>query len=115
VIREKVDEGFDAIGGWTKKSSGDVDWMKSRVADDITTRIGVEVRIAGRNAALAVDIIHLRRKIMDGALDAGIIVVPNETFGAFLAYKHPTIADAIRLKKEADFNDVPIMLMACLR
>jgi len=112
VVREMIDNSFESIGGWTKTVSGDVDWEKKVVSGSITTGIGVEVQVSGRSDLLAVDVIHLRRKIKDGVIDAGVIVVPNQTIGVFLTDRTPTIADAKRHIREADFDDSPILLIA---
>lgn len=112
AVRVMLDGSFESLGGWKKTVSGDVDWIKMVVQGSITTGIGVEVQISGRSDMLAVDVIHLRRKIKDGAIDAGVIVVPSEATGVFLVDRTPTIADAKRHITEADFDDSPILLIA---
>lgn len=112
VVRALIDDAFAKLEGWQITKSGDVDWRKCLKNGPSTVCIGVEVQVSGRSDMLAVDIIHLRRQIKDGKIDAGIIVVPDTVLGFYLTDRTPTVADAKRHVTEADFDDSPIMLMA---
>ena len=93
VIREKFDEGFERCGGWTKLTSGGIDWSKS---DTQGRRVGVEVQVSGRSDMLAVDVLHLQAELEAGELDIGIIIVPDDTLSRFLTDRTPNLRTAIR-------------------
>lgn len=106
-MRRAIDAGFDAIGGWTKLTVGGVDWTKSNA---IGASVGVEVQVSGRSDMLAVDIMHLKEKIVAGELDVGMIVVPDDTLSRFLTDRTPNLATAI---KHVDHraSDLPIRVL----
>ena len=107
-IREKIDEGFSAIEGWTKIASGGVDWSKE---NDRGSKLGVEIQVSGRSDMLAVDVLHLRTGLHAGRLDAGVIVVPDDELSRFLTDRTPNLRTAIRhVAPHAD--DMAVQLLA---
>ena len=108
IIRERFDEGFDRCGGWTKITSGGVDWSKS---DAHGRRVGVEVQDSGRSDMLAVDVLHLQDELEAGALDVGIIVVPDDALSRFLTDRTPNLRTAIR-HVESKASTMPIQIVA---
>ncbi len=91
-IRQKIDEGFDACGGWTKVQSGGVDWTKA----DTGSTVGVEVQVSSRSDLLAVDVLHLRNAMTEGRVDVGVIVVPDDALSQFLTDRTPNLRTALR-------------------
>jgi hypothetical protein len=92
-LRKLIDSRFGAIGGWTKISSGGMDWKKD---NNHSATIGVEVQVSGRSDLLAVDIMHLTQGIESGKIDVGLIMVPDDTLSRFLTDRTPNYATAIK-------------------
>jgi len=64
AVRKLIDKHFDLIGGWTKKVSGDMDWVKCKVVNGTKVCIGVEVQVSARSDLLVMDMIHLNASVM---------------------------------------------------
>ena len=107
-IREQIDERFSIAGGWVKVTVGGVDWTKENSRG---SKIGVEVQVSGRSDLLAVDVLHLREELIGGRLDAGIIVVPDDTLSRFLTDRTPNLRTAIR-HVESRASDMAVQLIA---
>lgn len=107
-IRKTIDENFAAIGGWTKVASGGIDWSKST---PLGSRLGVEIQVSGRSDMLAVDILHLSEKLQSGAIDAGVIVVPDDSLSRFLTDRTPNFRTAVR-HVEHRSKDLPLRVVA---
>ena len=107
-IRETIDGRFHLLGGWTKLVSGGVDWTKVDSAD---RTMGVEVQVSGRSDLLAVDVLHLHTQLSGGHLDAGVIVVPDNTLSPFLTDRTPNLRTAIR-HVESRAPDMPVQIIA---
>lgn len=107
-IRETIDNQFQSLSGWTKLVSGGVDWTKSDSAD---RTMGVEVQVSGRSDLLAVDVLHLHGQLSGGHLDAGVIVVPDDTLSPFLTDRTPNLRTAIR-HVESRAPDMPVQIIA---
>ena len=108
VIREWLDQGFEKCGGWRKLTSGGIDWSKS---DSQGRRVGVEVQVSGRSDLLAVDVLHLKSELDAGELDAGIIIVPDDTLSRFLTDRTPNLRTAIR-HLESSAPDIAVQVLA---
>lgn len=107
-LRQTLDTAFHGLGGWTMVKSGGIDWTKSSVQGGT---VGVEVQVSGRSDMLAVDIMHLKEKIIAGEIDAGIIIVPDDTLSYFLTDRTPNLATAIK-HVEDRAKDLPIRILA---
>ena len=107
-IRQQIDNRFDALGGWHKVTAGGVDWTK---ANEQGSKIGVEVQVSGRSDLLAVDVLHLGEQLTAGHLDAGIIVVPDDTLSRFLTDRTPNLRTA-RRHVESHAQDMAIRIVA---
>jgi hypothetical protein len=107
-IRQTIDAGFAKVGGWTKISSGGIDWTKSSSQG---ATLGVEVQVSGRSDLLAVDIMHLKEKLVAGAIDAGLIIVPDDTLSDYLTDRTPNFATAVK-HVEHRASDLPIRIVA---
>ena len=107
-IRETIDARFEFVGGWTKVVSGGVDWTKVDSAD---RSIGVEVQVSGRSDLLAVDVLHLHEQLSGGHLDAGVIVVPDDTLSPFLTDRTPNLRTAIK-HVDSRARDMPVQIIA---
>jgi hypothetical protein len=107
-IRQSIDAGFAAIGGWVKLVSGGVDWTKQ---SSVGASIGVEVQVSGRSDMLAVDVMHLKEDITDGKIDAGIIIVPADDLSRYLTDRTPNFATAVK-HVEHRASDLPIRIIA---
>ena len=92
-LRQQIDAGFAAVSGWEKTASGGVDWSKT---DANGRRLGVEVQVSGRSDMVAVDLLHLQAAMVGGALDAGVLVVPDDALSPFLTDRTPNLATAIK-------------------
>jgi hypothetical protein len=92
-IRQEIDARFAEIWGWSKKASGGIDWSKT---DENGRRLGVEVQVSGRSDMVAVDLLHLQLELTGGALDAGVIVVPDDILSPFLTDRTPNLATTIK-------------------
>lgn len=112
AVRKMIDPRFEAVGGWTKKAAGDIDWSKCHRANGTSVCIGVEVQVSARSDLLVMDMIHLTAAFRDGRLDVGIVVVPSDLLGRFLTDRGPCISDAKRHAKAARLEDSPLLLLA---
>jgi hypothetical protein len=106
-IRQTIDAGFTQLGGWTKLASGGIDWTKASAQG---ATLGVEVQVSGRSDMLAVDVIHLREKLVAGAIDVGVIVVPDDTLSDYLTDRTPNFATAVK-HVESRASDLPIRIV----
>lgn len=107
-IRQSIDEGFVLLTGWAKVTSGGVDWTKRNEGG---ATVGVEVQVSGRSDMLAVDVMHLKEKLVDGTIDVGIIIVPDDRLSRFLTDRTPNLATAIK-HVEHRAHDLPIRILA---
>ena len=112
VIRALLDERFQEVGGWTKKQTGDVDWVKCLVVNGTRVCLGVEIQFSGRGDMLIIDVAHLREQINTGLIDVGVIVVATDRLGQFLTDRAARYADAIRAVKRAQAEELPLLIVA---
>jgi hypothetical protein len=112
AVRKLIDKQFEGTGGSTKRTSGDVDWLKCCIVNGTPVCVGVEVQFSARSDLLVVDIIHLRKAILGGSIDVAILVVPSDKLGVFLTNRGPSLSDAKRHVAEARADDLPLMLIA---
>jgi hypothetical protein len=54
----------------------------------------------------------LRKAIIEGKMDLGILVVPGNKLGNFLTDRAPTLADAKRLIVDTRADDLPLLLIS---
>lgn len=83
AVRKLIDERFNAVGGWSKKTAGDIDWVKCHRINGTSVCVGVEVQVSARSDLLVMDMIHLTAAFRDGRLDIGVIIVPSDKLAAF--------------------------------
>ena len=112
AVRKLLDARFEAIGGWTKKVSGDIDWVKCHRVNGTRVCIGIEIQVSARSDLLVIDMIHLNAAFRDGRLDVGFIVVPSDRLSRFLTDRGPCISDAKKHVKAARLEDSPLVLFA---
>lgn len=115
VLRERIDNGFDSVGGWIKKSSGGIDWTKKiRYNESIVSRIGVEVQVSGRSDLLAKDILHIRNDLQKSIIDVGVIVVASKEFEYYLTDRVANIDYAIEYVEThiQEAQTYPIIILA---
>lgn len=84
AVRKLIDEQFDRLGGWTKKVSGDMDWIKCKVVNGTSVCIGVEVQVSARSDLLVMDMIHLNAAFREGRIDVGLVIVPSDKLSKYL-------------------------------
>lgn len=106
-LRKAIDEGFSEAGGWSKLSSGGVDWTKTNRDG---RAVGVEVQVSGRSDMLAVDVLHLSEQLREGSVDVCVIVVPDDDLSKFLTDRTPNFSTALRHVQRA--KDLPIQIIA---
>ena len=113
AVRRMMDGRFHARRdtGWKRQRTGGVHWTKCHVVDGTETCIGVRFGFSGRSDVLAVDLIHLRRAITGGLIDAGVLVVPNDELGPYLVGRVPRISAARQHVREASAEDLPVVIL----
>jgi hypothetical protein len=112
AVRKLMDARFKEIGGWQKKTSGDIDWLKCQTVNGTKVCLGVEVQFSARSDLMIIDVAHLRRAIAGGKIDVGVIVAPTDRLALFLTDRGPSISAAKRHVHEARADDQPLILMA---
>jgi hypothetical protein len=112
AVRKLIDEQFRKLGGWTRKVSGDLDWVKCKSVNGTRVCIGVEVQVSARSNLLVMDMIHLHAAFRDGRIDAGIIIVPSDRLSHFLTDRAPCMSDAKRHVEAARLGDSSLVLFA---
>jgi len=114
VVRESIDSGFKNMGGWVQSTSGDIDWIKRiRYNESILARLGVEVQVSGRSELMVKDILHIRKSIQAGDIDAGVLVVPDDDFAYYLTDRVPSFSYARQFSEDIakEAQDYPIIIM----
>jgi len=112
AVRKLLDAEFARAGGWKKTQAGAVDWVKCRTINGTQVCLGVEVQFSARSDLLVIDIIHLRKTLVDGSIDVGVLIVPSDDLSIFLTDRGPSISDAKRHVREAHAEDLPLLLIA---
>ncbi|MBZ5495767.1 MAG: hypothetical protein LAP85_05145 [Acidobacteriia bacterium] len=112
AVRKLIDAQFERAGGWTKKQTGGVDWTKCLEINGAKVCVGVEVQFSARSDLVVVDLIHLRKSVVDGKIDVGILIVPDDQLGVFLTDRGPNLADALKHIVEARVEDLPLIVIA---
>lgn len=113
-VRKMIDERFRAAGGWIPKASGGVDWIKKQAINGRPRHIciGVEVQVSARSDIISVDLIHLRKELLQGQIDLAVLVVPSDTLGIFLTDRVARLSEAKRHIEMARAEDMPFVLIA---
>jgi hypothetical protein len=113
-LREIIDARFKEAGGWTQKRSGGVDWIKKQAINSRPRYIcvGVEIQVSGRSDMLSVDLIHLKKELLQGMIDLAVLVVPSDKLGLFLTDRVARLAEAKRHIDMARAEEMPFILMA---
>jgi hypothetical protein len=112
AVRKMIDRQFEGAGGWSKKQSGGVDWTKCLTINGAKVCVGVEVQFSARSDLVVIDLIHLRKSIVDGNIDVGILIVPDDVLGIYLTDRGPNLSDALKHIKEARVEDLPLVVIA---
>src|SRR5579863_3126126 len=110
AVRKLIDRQFDKLGGWTKKVSGDIDWIKCKTINGTRVCIGVEVQVSDSDL-LVMDMIHLHSAFGDGRIDVGLVIVPSDKLSKFLTDRGPSMSDAKRHAKAARLEDSSLVLL----
>jgi restriction endonuclease BglII len=112
AVRKLLDERFAAASGWTRRQTGDVDWTKCLTFNGARVCLGVEIQFSARSDLVVADLIHLRKAIVQGKIDVGILLVPSDRLGTYLTDRGPKMADAKRHVIEAKVEDLPLILIS---
>jgi hypothetical protein len=110
AVRKLIDEQFDRLGGWTKKVSGDMDWIKCKVVNGTSVCVGVEVQVSARSDLLVMDMIHLNAAFREGRIDVGLVIVPSDKLSKYLTDRAPCMSDAKKHAKAARLEDSSLVL-----
>lgn len=114
-IREAIDANFEKRGGWVKKVTGGVDWIKeAHYNDSIVVKLGAEIQVSARSDLVVRDIVHLRNSLQSGEIDVGVIVVPDKHLPTFTGSRSPTLRETIKYIEE-EFKEAmtfPIAVIA---
>lgn len=111
AVRKLIDSQFDRLGGWTKKVSGDMDWIKCKVVNGTSVCIGVEVQVSARSDLLVMDMIHLNAAFREGRIDVGLVIVPSDKLSKYLTDRAPCMSDAKKHAKAARLEDSSLVLL----
>jgi hypothetical protein len=111
AVRKLIDARFTAAEGWSKKTTGGVDWTKCKRINGTEVCIGVEIQVSGRSDLVAVDILHLSQAVKKGELDVGVIVVPDNRLAPFLTDRCPSLRETARHVDEWRVDDFPLTLI----
>jgi hypothetical protein len=111
AVRKMLDARFDAVGGWTKKTAGDIDWTKCHHANGTSVCVGVEIQVSARSDLLVVDMIHLTAAFRDGRLDIGLVIVPSDKLSRFLTDRGPCITGEVLAANLTDYNVEPFCVV----
>lgn len=114
ALRVAIDDRFRAAGEWKQRKSGGVDWIKQQAINGRPRHIciGVEVQVSGRSDMLSVDLIHLRKELLQGMIDLAVLVVPSDRLGHYLTDRVARLSDATRHIEMARAEDMPFVLIA---
>jgi hypothetical protein len=112
AVRKLIDARFEGAKGWLKKQTGDVDWTKCQIVNGTGVCIGVEVQFSARSDLIVIDLIHLRKAVVNGHIDVGVLVVPSDRLAVFMTDRGPKMADAKRHVLESKSEDLPLILIA---
>lgn len=112
AVRKLIDARFEMSGGWSKKTSGGIDWTKCHKVNGTNLCVGVEVQVSARSDLLVVDMIHLTAAFRDGHIDIGVVIVPSDKLSRFLTDRGPSISDAKKHARAARLEDSPLILFA---
>lgn len=61
---------------------------------------------------LSVDLIHLRKELLQGMIDLAVLVVPSDTLGYYLTDRVAKLSEATRHIEMARAEDMPFILIA---
>jgi len=61
---------------------------------------------------IAVDLMHLRQKLLQGEIDLAVLVVPSDELGRYITDRVATLSQATRHIKTWHFDEMPFLLMA---
>lgn len=111
ALRKLIDEQFVRVGGWQKRQTGGVDWQKCLRVNGALVCMGVEVQVSGRSDMVAVDLIHLKQAIVQGEIDAAVMVLPSDRLGRYLTDRGPNKSEAERHLDMADARSIPLVVM----
>ncbi len=113
AIRAMIDQRFEAAGGWIQKKAGGVDWVKQQAINGRPRYIcvGVEVQVSGRSDLVAVDLLHLRARLLQGDIDLAVLVVPSDRLGGFITDRVATVSLAMRHVKAGHYEEMPFIMM----
>jgi hypothetical protein len=114
TLRALIDAQFKNAGGWTQKRAGGVDWTKRQAINSRPRHIciGVEIQVSGRSDLLSVDLIHLRKELLQGRIDLAVLVVPSDKLGNFLTDRVAKLSEAKRHIEMARGEEMRFILMA---
>ncbi len=111
AIRKMIDSQFETVGGWTKTTAGDVDWIKCLKINGARVCLGVEVQFSARSDLLIVDVAHLKEQIQSGSIDVGVMVVPTDDLGYFLTDRAARFSDALKAVERAEATRLPLIVL----
>jgi hypothetical protein len=112
AVRKLIDARFQQAKQWAKKQTGDVDWTKCQIVNGTRVCVGVEIQFSARSDLIVIDLIHLRKALVNGHIDLAVLVVPSDKLGVFLTDRGPKISDAKRHIIEAKVEDMPFLVIA---
>lgn len=96
-----IDGALEARGGWERRSRSGIDWVREfRYNQTFLSRLGVELQVPSRTDMSIGDVTHLRYAIIEGLIDVGVVVVPDDRLQVFLPDRTPAFRDAVRYIEE---------------
>ncbi len=112
VLRQMIDAQFRAIGGWTRRTAGDIDWRKCKIVNGTQVCIGVEVQVSARSDLVFRDVVHFRNQMAKGLIDVGVEILPSDALSYFLTDRAPAMSDGKRIMDEMRADDLPLVFFA---
>ena len=110
-----IDGALARCDGWEKSMAHGVDRIKMFQYGNVSlARLGVQLKMPSFSNMSMADIIHLRRGIIEGLIDVGVVVVPDDRLQIFLPDRTPAFKDAVRYIED-EFKEAmnyPFIVMA---
>lgn len=114
VLRRRIDQRFEEVGGWEKQATGGVDWTKCRMVNGTRVCLGVEIQVSARSDLLIVDVVHLRDALTAGQIDVGVIVTAANPLAYFLTDRVARYSDGVEAVSRARAEDLPLVVLGLL-
>lgn len=114
-LRQMIDEQFEAMGGWIKTTTGNVDWVKEKIlGEETTVKLGVELQVSARSDLVIRDLLHFRKNMIAGELEVMTLIVPSDKLSKFLVDRAPSLSETLKYVEDEfkEIQEFPLVVMA---